>query len=202
MKWGVMILAAGEASRMGKPKMLLPYKDTTILNHIVNEVIALSPHAIKIITGHYHELICQAIVTQQASLVYNPDYKNGMSSSIQIGLTEMQKECPSLGFVIIVVSDQPFLNRFIVKNLIHQQMLSQKGIVAASYNGIIGTPVLISAPYFEHLYNLVGDKGARVILQQFPYDVATINFELGELDIDTEEDYKRFCEKLNEKNVD
>jgi molybdenum cofactor cytidylyltransferase len=52
------------------------------------------------------------------------------------------------------------------------------------------------------LYNLTGDKGARVILQQFPADVAAIDFESGELDIDTAEDYERFCKKINEEHVD
>lgn len=202
MKWGVIILAAGEASRMGKAKMLLPYNGTTILGHIVNEVIELSPNAIKIVTGHYHELIENAISAQQVSIVFNPNYKKGMSSSIQIGLAEMQKDCPSLGFVIIVVSDQPFLHRFILTSLINQHIKMQKGIAAASYNGILGTPVLLSADYFDHLYNLVGDKGARGILQQFPNDTAIVDFELGEFDIDTEEDYRQFCKMLNEKNVD
>jgi molybdenum cofactor cytidylyltransferase len=202
MKWGVMILAAGEASRMGKAKMLLPYNETTILGHILNEVNALSPDIIKIVTGHYHDLIKKAIVAQQASITFNPNYMSGMSSSIQLGLAEMQKDYPQLAFVIIMVSDQPFINRFILSNLIDQKIQMHKGIVAASYNGILGTPVLLSDNYFEHLHKLTGDKGARGILQQFPNDTASVDFELGELDIDTDEDYRQFCKKLNEKNVD
>jgi molybdenum cofactor cytidylyltransferase len=201
MKWGLMILAAGKASRMGKAKMLLPYKDKTILHHIINEALAVSPSAIKIVTGHYHDLIKAAIAKQPVDIVFNSNYTAGMSSSIQIGLTELLEDAPDLAFVIIIVSDQPFLNRMILSELINQYTLTNKGIIAASYDGIMGTPVLLSANYYTHLYNLKGDQGARGILQQFSHDVKGVEFKLGELDIDTEEDYQQFCNKLNERHV-
>jgi len=202
MIWGIMILAAGEASRMGKAKMLLPFKKTTILAHLIEESISVEPNNVQLVTGYYHDLIQAEINTDKVNIVHNSDYKLGMSSSIQVGLTAMLTACPSLDFLIIVVSDQPFLNRSILRSLLNKQLLTTKGIIASTYNGIQGTPVLLSCAYFTHLYNLTGDKGARVILQQFPDDIEAIDFELGELDIDTEEDYERFCNKLNEENVD
>lgn len=202
MKWGVMILAAGEASRMGKAKMLLPFNKTTILSHLIEEVVAVKPTIVQLVTGHYHDFIQKEIKSDQVYIVQNLDYQQGMSSSIRVGLTAMLNACSSIEFLIIVVSDQPFLNSSILLSLIYKQQQTKKGIIASSYNGIKGTPVLLSSAYFTHLYNLTGDKGARVILQQFPEDIATIEFERGELDIDTMEDYERFCKILNDKNVD
>lgn len=202
MKWGVMILAAGEASRMGMAKMLLPFKKRTILDHLIEEINAVEPNIIQLVTGHYHDLLQAEIITEKVKIVHNPDYKLGMSSSIQIGLTAMLKACPSLDFLIIVVSDQPFLNRSILRSLLIKQEQTAKGIIASSYNGIKGTPVLLSSAYYSHLYNLTGDKGARGILQQFSTDVETVEFERGELDIDTVEDYERFCNELNDDDVD
>lgn len=202
MKWGVMILAAGEASRMGVAKMLLPFKKRTILAHLIEEIHLVDPNIIQLVTGHYHDLIKAEINSDKVNIVHNPDYKLGMSSSIQVGLTSMLKACPSLDFLIIVVSDQPFLNRAILRNLLTKEQETKKGIIASLYNGIKGTPVLLSSAYFSHLYKLTGDKGARVILQQFPTDVETVEFEKGELDIDTMEDYERFCNELNEEDVD
>lgn len=202
MKWGVLILAAGQASRMGKAKMLLPYKETTILAHIIEEILSTEPTIAQLVTGHYHELIQKEIKTDQVNIVQNLDYQQGMSGSIRVGLTAMLNACSSIEFLIIVVSDQPFLNRSILLSLINKYQQTKKGIIASSYNGIQGTPVLLSSAYFTHLYNLTGDKGARVILQQFPEDIETIEFERGELDIDTMEDYERVCKLLNDKNVD
>ncbi|MFN3299803.1 MAG: NTP transferase domain-containing protein [Sediminibacterium sp.] len=202
MKWGVMILAAGEASRMGMAKMLLPFKKRTILAHLIEEIHSVAPNMIHLVTGHYHDLILAEVNTEKVNIVHNPDYKIGMSHSIQVGLTAMLKTCPTLDFLIIVVSDQPFLNRSILRSLLIKQQETAKGIIASFYNGIKGTPVLLSSAYFNQLYNLTGDKGARVILQQFPNDVETVEFEKGELDIDTVEDYERFCNELNEDDVD
>jgi molybdenum cofactor cytidylyltransferase len=114
----------------------------------------------------------------------------------------MIKAYPDLDFLVIVVSDQPYLNQSILLRLLTKQQQTAKGIIASSYNGIKGTPVLLSSAYFSHLYNLTGDKGARVILQQFPDDIATIEFENGALDIDTPEDYELLCKKINEEDVD
>ncbi len=202
MKWGVMILAAGKASRMGMAKMLLPFKNRTILAHLIEEIQSVEPTIIQLVSGHYHDLIRAEINTNNVSIVHNPDYKLGMSSSIQVGLTAMLKACPSLDFLIIVVSDQPFLNSSILRSLIIKQQETAKGIIASFYNGIMGTPVLLSSAYFTHIYNLTGDKGARVILQQFPTDLETVEFEKGELDIDTVEDYERFCNELIEDDID
>lgn len=202
MKWGVMILAAGEATRMGKAKMLLPFKKRSILAHLIEEIQSVEPNIIQLVSGHYHDLIRAEINTDNVCIVHNTDYKLGMSSSIQVGLTAMLKACPSLDFLIIVVSDQPFLNSSILRSLIIKQQETAKGIIASSYNGIMGTPVLLSSAYFTHIYNLTGDKGARVILQQFPTDLETVEFEKGEFDIDTVEDYERFCNELNEDDVD
>lgn len=202
MKWGVMILAAGEAARMGKAKMLLPFKKTTILAHLIEEITLVEPNIIQLVTGYYHDLIQAQISTDKVDIIQNPNYKLGMSSSIQVGLTAMIKACPDLDFLVIVVSDQPYLNQSILLRLLTKQQQTAKGIIASSYNGIKGTPVLLSSAYFSHLYNLTGDKGARVILQQFPDDIATIEFENGALDIDTPEDYELLCKKINEEDVD
>jgi len=202
MKWGVIILAAGEASRMGKAKMLLPYKETTILAHLIEEVVAVEPTIVQLVTGHYHDLIQREVGLNKVDIIRNPNYQQGMSSSIQVGLTAILKVCSAINFLVIVVSDQPFFNRSILLSLINKHQQTKKGIIASTYNGIKGTPVLLSSAYFNHLYNLTGDKGARVILQQFPEEVETIEFESGELDIDTMEDYERFCKKINDNNVD
>lgn len=202
MKWGVMILAAGEATRMGKAKMLLPFKKTTILAHLIEEITLVEPNIIQLVTGYYHDLIQAQISTDKVDIIQNPQYSLGMSSSIQVGLTAMIKACPDLDFLVIVVSDQPYLNQSILLRLLTKQQQTAKGIIASSYNGIKGTPVLLSSAYFSHLYNLTGDKGARVILQQFPDDIATIEFENGALDIDTPEDYELLCKKINEEDVD
>ncbi|MEO0066269.1 MAG: hypothetical protein RI983_1595 [Bacteroidota bacterium] len=202
MKWGVMILAAGEASRMGKAKMLLPFKDTTILEKILDEVLVLNPGIVSVVTGRYHGEISSIIKNPVVELVYNAEYQKGMSSSIQKGLTAMLKQCKDMQFLFILLADQPFLNQALLQRMIQLHQESKKGLIAASYQGVAGTPLLLTAKYFEELYQLRGDKGARVILHQNPDDLETVDFEMGVLDIDTVSDYERFSELLKNENAD
>ncbi len=201
MSSGVIILAAGAATRMGKAKMLLPFKQTTILQHIINEVVAVEPTAVYLVTGHYHQAISDNIDQANVQIVFNQYYANGMSSSIQIGLKHLLSDYPNIESIIIIVADQPFLNRDIIHALQALRQKTHKGLVAASYDGIIGTPVLLAIKYVEQLNQLIGDKGARSILQAFPEDLATVDFALGGLDIDNEADYEQFCKILNSVHV-
>jgi len=202
MKIGALILAAGAATRMGKAKMLLPLNKTNILEHIVSAIDAASVAPIYIVTGCYHAEISTSLAKSNATLLFNPDWEKGMSSSIQIGLNQLLKDIPDVDMVLIAVSDQPFLTSDIVKALIEQYKLTRTPIIAAEYLGVKGTPVLFEKAYFNHLFNLSGDKGARAILQAYPDAVSTIPFKMGQLDIDTPADYEQLCSILKNSHVD
>lgn len=202
MKTAAIILAAGGASRMGKAKMLLPYKGQTILEQLINELKTVAPQSICLVTGKYHEAIAQAISDPAISLVYNEAWSEGMAGSIKAGMKALLQQIPDLDLVWIVVGDQPFLSQTVLEEMLRKQQKTQKGIVAAQYRGVAGTPVLFSVVYFEALQKLTGDKGARVILQKHPEDMATVAFPQGELDIDTPEDYDRFLQQLNQQDAE
>lgn len=193
MSTGILILAAGSASRMQQPKMLLPFGKGTILSHLLEETQAVQPKVICVVTGYYHTAMLPLLQTAPILVVYNEDWKAGMAGSIKTGLCALLEQHPALDSVTILVSDQPFISRALLQEMIQTHETSGKGIVAAFYNGIKGTPVLFNKKYFHHLQELQGDKGAKSILQLVPDDIATVDFAEGEMDIDTPEDYERFC---------
>lgn len=202
MKFGAIILAAGSSSRMGKAKMLLPFGNSNILKHIITEVEAIHPAACCLVTGFYHEQIKSLFQHSNLPIIYNKNWELGMSGSIQLGLKTMLHQYPTLEGVLIMVSDQPFLSRLVLQKIVKEQHVSQKGIVAAQYKGIKGTPVLFHKKYFDDIQKLVGDKGAGLILQQHPEDLAIIAFPYGEFDIDTPEDYELLCKKMKEEDAE
>lgn len=193
----VIILAAGAARRMNQAKMLLPLGDTTILETIIDKTKEISPDHICIVTGLYHNEIVSKIQDEQLRFVYNEKWEEGMSGSIKKGLAHLIGQNPELELVLILVADQPFITSTLLKEMIQMQTQTNKGIVAASYAGVAGTPVLFKCTHFSNLEKLVGDKGARSILQQYPDDVMTVEFPLGEIDIDTEDDYLKLLLKSN-----
>ncbi len=201
MNTGALILAAGAASRMQQPKMLLPFGDKTILTHILDEVKAGGIHAICMVTGFYHKQILESTDTENVLTIYHANWHTGMASSIQMGISSLLHEHPDLDSMLIMVSDQPFLNTDLLVKMLQTKLLTQKGIIAASYEGVRGTPVLFDKKYFNALQQLEGDTGAKSILQQYSGDISTVDFPHGAMDIDTPEDYERFCAKLKQWNV-
>ncbi len=195
MSTGILILAAGAAFRMNEAKMLLAFESTSILGHIVNEVKAAGPDHICLVTGYYHKEIVERIDTAGLFVVHNEHWREGMAVSISRGIQEMTKKYPGLSSVIIVVSDQPHLNRTVLTEMFATHHKTKKGIVAAQYGKIAGTPVLFEKKYFNRLIELKGDAGAKSILQAHKTDIATVEFSLGAIDIDTPEDYEKLSGK-------
>lgn len=191
MDTGIIILAAGNSSRLGHPKQLLPYQGRTLLQHSIDEAINANLNPIILITGAHANSITASIVQTEIEIVHNERWQKGMASSIVAGLSKVLLRS-DIKSMIISVCDQPFVTATLFQNLIKMKTGSGKGIVACNYSNTIGTPVLFDHHYFDALLQLEGEEGARKLIKHYEHDVATILFPLGALDIDTEEDYVIF----------
>lgn len=187
---GIVILAAGASTRLGKPKQLLQYHGKTLLNHAVNEAIKAKADAVVVILGKNADLFTGEIDKEEVRVVINKDWEEGMASSVRLGLDTLLKSKPYMDAVIFMVCDQPHISSSVLNNLITAQQRTTKQIVTCNYGESIGPPALFHKKYFRELAKLKGDVGAKNIIQQNMNDVATILFREGKIDIDTEEDYE------------
>ena len=162
MSTGIIVLAAGTSSRLGKPKQLLMYKNKTLLSIAIEAATATSNHTIVVIGAYAKEMI-RVTKNKNVHTVHNPHYEEGMASSITTGLNEMLRVFPETEQVIITVCDQPFISASVLYSLIEKKRLTSKGIVASSYNLIAGAPVLFDKFYFPVLMELKGQEGAEKI---------------------------------------
>lgn len=190
MKTGIIILAAGSSSRLGRPKQLLDYKGKTLLQTVINEALETSCRPVITVLGANAKEIASQHQHDQVNFVINESWENGMASSIVAGLSAMIKNNSEIESIIIAVADQAFIKMSNFNNLIEKQKETGKNIIASAYAETIGTPVLFKKRYFEALLSFKGTEGAKNILKQYPYDLETVVFEHGEIDIDTETDYK------------
>jgi len=186
-----LLLAAGNSSRMGQPKMLLDFKGKTFLQHIIDEVKTLRGASLLVVTGCYHDMLKPVLESQQIPFIKNTLWQEGMGSSIREGIKRLQQHNPDAGNVIVLVCDQPHISAAVLQQMINAKQTTGKGIVACSYDGTTGTPVLFDKKYFSQLSLLQGTSGAKKMIQQFNDDVDTINFPEGAIDIDTPEDYNK-----------
>ena len=187
---GIVILAGGASTRLGRPKQLLQYRGKTLLNHAMNEAINAKADAVVVILGKNADLFEDEIDKEEVLVVINNDWKEGMASSVRLGLDTLLKIKPYIDAVIFMVCDQPHISSSVLNELITKQQKTTKQIVTCNYGESIGPPALFHKKYFRELAKLNGDVGARNIIEQNIHDVATISFPDGKIDIDTEEDYE------------
>lgn len=195
-KHAIVILAAGESSRMGQPKQLLQIKGKTLLRYAVEEAINSNLGPVIVVLGAFAERIEKEIQALEVNTVLNPDWQRGMGTSIQKGIEEVQKEYASCQGAILMLSDQPYANGSLLNSLLQTHLSTQKPIVASSYQETLGVPAYFHHSYFPLLSQLEGSIGARKLIQQQKDQVASVDFPSGKFDIDTPEDYKTTKEKI------
>ena len=189
MNTGIIILAAGNSSRLGKPKQLLTFRGTTLLEIVTRAAIESGCKPLVVVLGAYSSEISKQQQDPNINYIINDSWQEGISSSIAAGLTAIMNQDQEVAQVIIAVSDQPFISSAVFLDLIKKQEETGKNMVTSSYAQTIGTPALFNKKYFDQLLSLTGNHGAKHILEQHPEDIASILFEAGKIDIDTETDY-------------
>lgn len=187
-KTGIIILAAGNSSRLGRPKQLLPFRGKTLIAHVVTEALAADLAPAVVVTGAYHVELLEALNGLVVQVVYNPRWESGMASGIVAGMAKALVSAPDLKAVMVAVCDQPYITAELFRSMVSIHAGSAKGIVGCTYGETLGTPVLFGERYFTELSALSGEGGAKQLVRRFAGDVAMVPFPKGEIDIDTEED--------------
>jgi molybdenum cofactor cytidylyltransferase len=186
---GIIILAAGSSSRLGRPKQNLIYKGKTLLQHTVLVAINSPCRPIIVVLGAYSETIHHQIDGEDIHIIYNPEWEQGMSGSIKQGINQLQAT-PQITGAIILLCDQPFVNHHLLSQMLQKQTETRKGIVACAYNNTLGVPVWFHQNYFAALVLLQGNEGAKKLLSIYADDIAVVDFPQGAIDIDTADDYE------------
>ncbi|WP_026951658.1 nucleotidyltransferase family protein [Algoriphagus mannitolivorans] len=190
MKTGIILLAAGSSSRLGRPKQLLKIERKTLIQRAIDEAKKSKAGELVVVLGWNPELIKTGFEAGKIPQVNNPDWEQGMASSMQAGLRYlMEKE--NTDQVILMLVDQPFVYSEILDRLIQEKKNSGKGIVACSYAGTLGVPALFDQKYFQEMLKLKGSDGAKKVILRHPEDVFSIEFPGGSVDLDTEEDLRK-----------
>ena len=189
---GIVILAAGNSSRLGRPKQLLAWQDNLLVQRITAESFKAALQPVVVVTGANAAAVSEALTAYDVISTFNQNWRQGMGSSIAIGIAHLLLLDAELENVIIAVCDQPFVTADLFSELYRRKAETGRNIVACSYEDTVGTPVLFGKKYFEKLRNFSGEEGAKKLLKLFASDVAEVSFPEGAIDIDTDQDYLDF----------
>ena len=188
----ILLLAAGSSSRLGRSKQLLSISGQPLLIKSIEAAIESGIKNIIVVLGANEEAHRQVIKDAGVQVVVNTDWKKGMGSSLKTGLSFLLQQLPRAEAVITMVCDQPLINSDHLTKLISEYKSSESVIVASFYQGVAGVPVLFDRTLFSELLSMPDEAGAKKIIQQHPHLVKTVPFPGGEIDIDTEDDLKKF----------
>ena len=186
LKTGAILLAAGSSTRLGRPKQLLKFEEQTLLERSISSILKSQIDEFVIVLGGNAQEIQAQVDLSNFSLIVNHDWELGMSCSMKLGLTYLISKY-AIDQVVIILCDQPFVNEWLINEIITKK---ENGIVACSYGDTVGVPALFDSKHFGELLTLQNKEGAKKIILRHLHQCDLIKFDLGSIDIDTEDDYQ------------
>lgn len=186
----VLILAAGASTRMeGGPKQLLPWKDSTLLGHAIEQARQLTESVFVVLGAHADEI--KEIIPKNVKTIYNPNWEQGMGTSISVGTKHLFKSNSNLSGLLIMLADQPFLDFSYLRKIKTEFEKDKYKIVATSYGKKLGVPAMFHPSLFLELSKLNQDVGARHIIEKYKSDTIPIFPDGKQIDIDTKNEYNQ-----------
>ncbi len=185
-----ILLAAGLSTRMGEPKQLLPFGESTIVETVVDSMLGAKFDEVIVVVGHCAAEIQKQLGTRAIRTVFNADYREGMLTSAQTGVRALEA---SDAFALMLV-DQPFITSALIDQVIDAYVQTDKGIALPSYNYRRGHPVLFHRRYADGILALGAESGGvRVLFKEYGDDIHYVLVDTDRVlrDIDYREDYER-----------
>lgn len=189
-----VILAAGMARRMGREKLLLTLDGEPLLRRVVREVVALGLSEILVVANkHNRAAVFAALSDLPVRVLTNERADEGIGTSIALAASSVAATSQGL---LLLQGDQPFVERGMLRTLIAEWTSGSPDFVAASYAGVVTTPVFFARRLLDELRALRGDRGAKSVLERHATAGRVLDFPRWRgLDVDTPEDYRLVCQR-------
>lgn len=190
-----LVLAGGQSKRMGTQKLLLPWGETTIIGHVVDQLLQTALHRIVVVTGHDKTPVTGELADQPVTLAHNPHYASGMLSSVRCGIRALPLDCEA---ALVSLGDQPMISSSLIDRMITAFNVTDKNILVPLCNDRRGHPLLFSCVYFDEVLTHFEEIGLRGLLQAHPQDVQELKVSTPSVlgDIDHPEAYQRERERF------
>ena len=184
-----LLLAAGESTRMGRPKPLLEWAGRTLIEYQIEELLAAGVGRVIAVLGHCAEEVRPYADRAGAEIVINGDYRNGRAGSIRTGATAVGSGATA---IVILNVDQP-RERDITRAVLEAHQKSGKLMTVPAYQGRHGHPAIFSGELLPELRKVdEASEGLRAINRRHAAErgeIATDNAAVL-LDLNLPSDYE------------
>lgn len=186
-----IILAAGEARRMGFPKQRHAFEGVPLVRLAVSKARQAGFRPI-VVLGAHREAVSE-VLDADTERVFNPDWASGMGSSVLCGLQAAMPDDPAL--ILLMVCDQPLVTSEGLRSLADACTTGEFDAAAAEYEGTVGTPACFAPSSYRPLLGLNPRQGAGKLLRSGSLRVAAIAMPEAAFDVDTPDDLDRLEKK-------
>lgn len=183
-----VVLAAGGSARLGRPKQLERWGDTTLLGHVVDQVRTYPVDEVWVVLGSDLEAILDGVDLTGCGVIENPEWGDGMASSLRVGLDALIQKSRAEA-ALIVIGDQPAIDPDVVSAVLDAYSRSRSPVVIPKYRYTWGNPVVVDRSLWPRLMSLEGDEGAQRLFRAHPEWIEEVwTDQLPPRDVDTEAD--------------
>ena len=189
-----ILTAAGESTRMGRPKPLLEWRGTTLVDYQLRALLDGGASEVVVVLGHRSREVQSYIRESGTTAVMNPDYRRGKSTSVKSGLRSVD---PSADAVLLLAVDQPRTDA-IIRTVIDAHAEADALITSPRYQGHGGHPLVFSASLKGELERISEDRqGIREVFQAHRHEVNEVEIDdpMIRLDLNTREEYEQALER-------
>jgi len=183
-----IVLAAGCATRMGSQKVLLELEGRSLVQRVVDAALGSRATRTIVVVGHEAGSVTDDLTGRPVTVVVNPEYAAGMSTSLQAGV----RAAGACDGAIFLLGDQPYVTAALLDQLIERFAETRKAVVRPLVGARPANPVLLSAALFAEILEQRGDVGGREIVERHPGEVCLVPLDDPTLvvDIDSPQDYE------------
>lgn len=191
-----VVLAAGQSRRMGPAnKLLLEIEGQPLVRRTVSALRAANVGQVVVVTGHMDAEVRRALDGLNVTIVHNPRYADGLSTSLKVGISAL---APDTAAAIVGLGDMPAVTTAHVNRLIAAfEPEAGRAIGVPVHNGKRGNPVLWARRFFEDMQGVSGDVGAKALIGANESLVYEVEFEDTAVltDLDTLEQWSDYLGK-------
>lgn len=180
-----LVLAAGAATRFGSAKQLLCADGEPLVRAVAGRAAQVVGNAVLVVLGARAHALLEVLDGYRC--ITNPEWPEGIASSIRTGLAALPRDCPG---VLMLLADQAAVTVEDLQELVSVWSKAPDRIAAARYDETLGVPAIFPRSWFRELERLQGDTGARALLHRDPSRVLAVPMPHAALDIDTPEDWQ------------
>jgi molybdenum cofactor cytidylyltransferase len=184
-----ILLAAGTSSRMGCNKLLFDLAGESVLQGAARRAQAGGLAPLLVVLGHQAETAQQELDGIDCQVVINPDYEQGIASSLKAGVAALPPGAPA---AIVLLADMPLVTETMIAALVARYRATRAPLVISDYEGVYAPPMLYDRSLFAELLAMSGGGCGRQVVKRHRGEAQVLNWPAAALaDLDVPEDYAR-----------